>query len=763
PTDGPTLAALFERQVLASPDAPALAFQDTVLDYAELNRRANRLARLLAARGVGPEDRVALLLPTDGPTLAALFERQVLASPDAPALAFQDTVLDYAELNRRANRLARLLAARGVGPEDRVALLLPRSAEFVVAILAVVKAGAAYVPVDPGYPEARIAHILGDAAPVRVLVDASTAAVAEAAGRTPLALDDPAVTAELATLPGADLSDADRTAPLTAAHAAYVIYTSGSTGRPKGVVVTHAGLPGLADTFVRRLDVRPGSRVLQFASTGFDAMVPELCMGLLAGATFVLAPAERLLPGDPLAAFAREAGITHAILPPSSLAVMDPAADLPPGMTILIAGEAAGEELVSRWAPGRLFVNGYGPTETTVCATMSEALDGSRTPPIGDPIAETRVYVLDSALLPVPPGVTGELYVAGPSLARGYLGRSALTAERFVAHPFGLPGERMYRTGDLVRQLLDGSLEFIGRADEQTKIRGYRVEPGEAEAALLRLPSVAQAAVTVRRSADGTPALAGYVVPVAGAAAGPDPAAVRDALAEVLPGYLVPATVTVVDAIPVTPNGKVDHKALPEPGPAATGAGREPRTPLEHALAALFADALGQDAVLADDDFFALGGHSLMAARLARRISAELGRDCGVEALFAEPTVRRLAGRLERATSERPALTPAPRDGDLALSYAQQRLWFLDQLEGPSAAYNIPLVLTLDGTLDRTALDAALGDLTDRHEILRTVYRETDGVAAQHVLPAGEGEAVGDGGGQLGVQGVVARRADGER
>ncbi|MFD7321538.1 amino acid adenylation domain-containing protein [Streptomyces sp. NPDC059875] len=730
--------------------APAelAAHQDRYLRF------VGRIARALDEPGT-PLGRIGLLdddelaaavaLPAaqdgvaEGPTLAALFERQVLASPTAPALAFEDTVLDYAELNRRANRLARLLAARGVGPEDRVALLLPRSAEFVVAILAVVKAGAAYVPVDPAYPAARIAHILDDAAPVRVLVDATTAAVAEAAGRAPLALDDPALHDELASLPDTDLGDAERTAPLTAAHAAYVIYTSGSTGRPKGVVVTHAGIPGLADTFIRRLGVRPGSKVLQFASMGFDAMVPELCMGLLAGATFVLAPADRLLPGDPLAAFTREAAITHAILPPSSLAVMDPATDLPPGMTILIAGEAASEELVSRWAPGRLFVNGYGPTETTVCATMSEALDGTRTPPIGDPIADTRVYVLDSALLPVPPGVTGELYVAGPSLARGYLGRSALTAERFVANPFGLSGERMYRTGDLVRQLLDGSLEFVGRADEQAKIRGYRVEPAEAEAALLRLPAVAQAAVTVRRDADGAPALAGYVVPAEASAdgAGLDPAAVREALAEVLPGYLVPATVTVVDAIPVTPNGKVDHKALPEPGPVATGAGRAPRGPLEHALAALFADALGLDAVLADDDFFMLGGHSLMAARIARRVSAELGLDCGVEAVFAAPTVRRLAGRLQGVAAERPALTPVPRDGDLALSYAQQRLWFLDQLEGPSAAYNIPLVLTLDGPLDREALTAALGDLTDRHEILRTVYRETDGVAAQHILPAG--------------------------
>ncbi|MEU8622514.1 amino acid adenylation domain-containing protein [Streptomyces sp. NPDC048623] len=692
----------------------------------------DELADLLAApvRQDGPAD------GDPAPTLAGLFEQQVRRSPGAPALEYEGTVLTYAELNRRANRLARLLIARGVAPEDRVALLLPRSAEFVVALLAVVKAGAAYVPVDPAYPAARIEHILGDAAPAYVLADAGTRETARAAGRATLLLDDPAVRDELSAAADTDPADEDRTAVLTAGNTAYVIYTSGSTGRPKGVLVTHAGLPGLAGTFIRRLGVVPGSRVLQFASTGFDAMVPELCMGLLSGATFVLAPAERLLPGDPLAAFTREAGITHAILPPSSLAVLDPEGDLPPGMTILVAGEASSAELVSRWAPGRVFVNGYGPTETTVCATMSEALDGTRTPPIGDPIADTRVYVLDSALLPVPPGVTGELYVAGPSLARGYLGRSALTAERFVANPFGRPGERMYRTGDLVRRLPDRTLEFVGRADDQVKIRGYRVEPGEAEAALLRLPAVGQAAVTVRRDAAGAHALAGYLVP-ADAGTEPDLGAVRDALAEVLPGYLVPATLTVLTAIPVTPNGKVDHRALPDPGTPATRTRRAPATPREHALCALFADALGLETVGTDDDFFVLGGHSLMAARLTRRISAELGVDCGIEALFAAPSVRQLAGRLDgHAAARRPALTRVPRTGDPELSYAQQRLWFLDQFEGPSAAYNIPLVLTLDGTLDRPALTAALGDLTARHEILRTVYRQTDGVAAQHILPA---------------------------
>ncbi|MFF4449480.1 amino acid adenylation domain-containing protein [Streptomyces sp. NPDC001502] len=588
--------------------------------------------------------------PAGGPTLAALFERQVLATPEAPAVAYEDTVLDYAALNRRANRLARLLIARGVGPEDRVALLLPRSAEFVVAVLAVAKTGAAYLPVDPAVPATRIAYILGDAVPVRVLVDASTAAVAEAAGCTTLALDDPAVLHELAASADTDPTDTDRTAPPAVSHAAYVIYTSGSTGRPKGVVVTHAGVPGLADRFIRRLGVVPGSRVLQFASLGFDAMVSELCMGLLAGATLVIAPADRLLPGDPLAAFTREAGITHALLPPSSLAAMNPGTDLPPEMTVVIGGEAADARLVSRWAPGRLLVNAYGPTETTVCATMSEALDGTRTPPIGEPIAGTRIHVLDSALLPVPPGVTGELYVTGPSLARGYLGRFGLTAERFVADPFGLPGERMYRTGDLVRRLPDHSLEFVGRADEQVKIRGYRVEPGETEAALLRVPAVAQAAVTICRDATGEPALSGYVV-----AADPgtdlDLRAVRDALAAVLPGYLMPATLTLLDAIPVTPNGKVDRKALPEPRMPATRPHRSPRTPYEHALCALFADALGLEAVGPDDDFFTLGGHSLMAARLARRISTELGRDVRVAWLFEHPTAAGLARRLEHTTN----------------------------------------------------------------------------------------------------------------
>ncbi|MEV4441676.1 amino acid adenylation domain-containing protein, partial [Streptomyces sp. NPDC049577] len=556
----------------------------------------------------------------NGPTLPALFERQAALSPDAPAVEFEGDVLTHAELNRRANRLARLLADGGVGPEDRVALLLPRSLDFVVAVLAVAKTGAAFLPLDPAYPAARIDHVLGDAAPARVLAASATAALAGAAGSPVLNLDDPAVRADAAGRADTDLTDAERVAPLSPRHPAYVIYTSGSTGRPKGVMVTHEGIPHLAETFVSRLGVRPGDRVLQFAAMGFDAMVPELCMGLLSGAAFVLAPGERLMPGDPLAAFTREAGITHAILPPSSLAVMDPERDLPADMTILVAGEAVPAELVARWSRGRRMVNGYGPTETTVCATMSEPLAGGGEPPIGLPLPGTRVHVLDAALQPVPAGVTGELYVAGPALARGYLGRAALTGERFVADPFGPAGSRMYRTGDLARRRPDGVLEFAGRADEQVKIRGYRVEPGETEAALLEVDGVAQAVVAVRRDATGVPALAGYLVPAAGH--GTDLAAVRAELAARLPGHLVPATLTVLDAIPVTPNGKTDRKALPDPA-AAAPADRPrtaPRDERESALCALFADLLGVDAggpaapggdtpgaagLGIDDDFFA--------------------------------------------------------------------------------------------------------------------------------------------------------------
>ncbi|MGV9878666.1 amino acid adenylation domain-containing protein, partial [Streptomyces sp. NPDC003379] len=720
------------------------AHQDRYIDFLGRMARASAEPGTFVARVglLGDQESAAPAPPAahdePGPTLPALFEQQVRRAPEATAVECEGTTLDYTELNSRANRLARLLAARGVGPEDRVALLLPRSELFAVAALGVLKAGAAYVPVDPGYPARRIGHILDDAAPACVVVTAGTASLADGTDAPALLLDAPDTTASLDGYAAEDLTDAERTAPLTAACPAYVIYTSGSTGQPKGVVVTHAGIPNLTRAAATRLGVRPGSRVLQFASMGFDAVVLELCMSLLTGATLVFAPAERLLPGHPLAEFTRRAAITHALLPPSSLAVLDPDGDLPPDMAFFVGGEACPAELAARWSAEHLMVNAYGPTEITVAATMSGPLTGDGEPPIGGALDGARLHVLDSGLAPVPPGVPGELYVAGPGVARGYLGRPALSGERFVANPFGASGERMYRTGDLVRRRPDGALEFVGRADEQVKIRGYRIEPGEAENALLRLPAVAQAAVVVRSDADGAPALAAYLVPNEGATV--DPTAVRDDLGELLPAYLVPATFTVLDAIPLTPNGKTDRKALPDPAAAEETSGTAPRTARESALCALFAQVLKSERVGIDDNFFDLGGHSLQVARLVLLIRSEFGVECGVETVFDAPTVRALAARLTDEADPADAPTgpvPVPRDGDLELSYAQRRLWFLSHLDGPSAAYHIPLVLTLDGALDSGALEAALGDLTDRHESLRTLYRERAGVPLQHIVAAG--------------------------
>ncbi|MER8041682.1 amino acid adenylation domain-containing protein [Streptomyces sp. NPDC094032] len=438
--------------------------------------------------------------------LLDLFEERAASAPDAVAVVFGADAVPYAELDARANRLAHVLAARGAGPETVVASALDRSVELVVAVLAVLKTGAAHLPVDPRYPERRIAHILGDAAPALLLADSGT--VLPAGTAVPRIdvddIPDTADTADMSGPPGGARRDEDGLA-------AYVIYTSGSTGVPKGVVVTRAGLANLAAHQRDTLGVGAGSRVLQFASPGFDAFFWELAMALSAGAALVLAPALSLLPGPGLRRLVDEQRITHATLPPSVLRVL-PSDALPHVRVLVAAGEALDAEQRRRWAPGRTLINAYGPTETTVCATMSGPLaEGSDPPPIGGAIRGTRLHVLDAALRPVPAGTVGELYVAGAGLARGYLGRAGLTAQRFVADPYGPAGTRMYRTGDLVRRTESGELEFVGRADDQVKVRGHRIEPGEIEARLAGHPRVSAAAVTVREDADGDRRLIAYV------------------------------------------------------------------------------------------------------------------------------------------------------------------------------------------------------------------------------------------------------------
>ncbi|MEU4996220.1 amino acid adenylation domain-containing protein [Streptomyces sp. NPDC021622] len=677
-------------------------------------------------------------------TVPALFEERVAGAPDAAAVlsAGDEVAFTYVELNARANRLARLLVERGVGPEQVVALALPRSPELVVAVLAVLKAGAAYLPIDTAYPVERIGFMLRDAGPSVVLADSASVGLLPQEGVTALVLNGVGVEERLAGLSAADLSDADRVAPLVPDHPAYVIYTSGSTGVPKGVVAHHAGLVNLALAQSEQWQIDTHSRVLQFASPSFDAAASEIFTALLSGGALVTADAEQLAPGAALAAVLRDASVSHCTLPPSALPLLE-VADVPQSMTLVVAGEACGPDAVERWSAGRQMINAYGPSETTVCATMSEPLSGAVVPPIGHPIANVRVYVLNAGLAPVPPGVPGELYVAGAGVARGYLGRPGLTGQRFVADPYGPPGTRMYRTGDLARWNPDGTLQFLGRADDQVKLRGFRIELGEIEAALTAAPGVVGAVAVIREDRPGDHRLVGYVVPENNSH-GVDTVAIRTLLADRLPDYMVPAAVVTVTELPLTPNGKLDRKALPAPDySSGNGPSRAPRDAREEILAGLFAEVLGLESsqVSVEDDFFTLGGHSLLAMRLIGRIRAVLGTDLAIRDLFTAPTIATLARTLDTGTdaTSRPALLPATtRPQPIPLSFAQRRLWFLYRLEGPSPTYNVPVVLRLTGPLDADALQAALGDVVERHEALRTVFPDVDGQPHQHICPAAE-------------------------
>ncbi|MET8842354.1 amino acid adenylation domain-containing protein [Streptomyces rubiginosohelvolus] len=1098
-------------------------YSTALFDRATVDTLVERLVRLLTAVAVDPEltigsvdilsaaERTALLTgdratgpaPAPARTADELFEEQVARTPEAVALIHEDRTLTYRQLDTAANRLAHWLAGRGVGPESLVALRMPRSVDLVVGIIGAWKAGAAYLPVDPGYPRDRIAYMIEDARPAVVLDE------------LPPDLDG--------------MPDTPPGVPAVPDRTAYAIYTSGSTGRPKGVLVTHRGVHSLLTTQRERLGVGPGSRVLQFASPSFDAAFWEVCMGLLSGATLVLAPAERLLPGPPLAALLTERAITHVTLPPSALAVLEPGSP-PPGSTLVVAGEACPPDLVAAWSADHLVVNAYGPTEATVCATTTGPLSGAVAPPMGTPVAGAGVRVLDHRLAPVPPGVAGELYLTGSGLARGYLGRPGQTADRFVADPYGPPGTRMYRTGDLAAWRTDGALEFLGRVDHQMKVNGFRIEPGEIEAALTELPEVGRAVVVPRaervvayvvpadekadadstsrqlddwrsafetqyagaadagafagwnssyddapialddmrewqsatadriralrprhvleigvgsglilsevapgcagywgtdlsptavealrerlaadpetaakvtllaQAADVTDSLpaglfdtvvvnsvaqyfpdAGYLRTVLTRAAGllapggrlflgdvrnlrtlrtlrtavaltrltdagdaaavrrfadqsvlaekellvdpdfftglcgdgqpfvhadlrikraarhnelsrhrydvvlhtappPEPAAtapeqrlgwgdsldglpalerllendrpprlrvtgipnarllgenaarglleadgapaearallhtyagspaapdpeqlwelgarygyapaltwsgtgadgaldlvlhsegppygryepgfvgeplvnsparsrntgsltetLRARLRTRLPAHLVPTAFVVLDTLPLTANGKIDRAALPEPDLAALLTHRAPRTPREEILCELFAEVLGLPSVGIDDGFFHLGGHSLLAVRLLSRVRTALGVELQVRDLFEAPTVAALARLADRSRSGRAPLVPMDRPTTLPLSFAQQRLWFLAELTGSSAEYNFPLALRLRGAVRPEALRAAIGDLADRHETLRTVFpRQADGTPVQRILP----------------------------
>ncbi|WP_435865720.1 amino acid adenylation domain-containing protein, partial [Streptomyces xanthochromogenes] len=676
--------------------------------------------------------------PVPDASLAALFAAQAARTPDAVALTHAGRSWTYAEADAVSSRFAHRLAGLGVGPETVVAVLMERSADLVLALLAIVKAGGVYAPLNAVDPASRLTRILADTAAPLLLVDRNLAdheLVTEAGDTRVLLVDDLTADTETAAYPA--------TAPEVAAHPdqwLYVMFTSGSTGVPKGVAVTHRNVAELAlDHRWRRA---AHQRVLFHSPHTFDASTFELWAPWLTGGTVAVAPAG-VLDTAALAAVLAEESITGLWLTAGLFRLVaeeDPAAFTGLG-EVWTGGDVVPPEAVRRVmdaCPDLQVVNGYGPTETTTFASahpVRRPFDYAGALPIGRPLDNTRLYVLDDHLGLVAPGVPGELYIAGAGLARGYLRRPAQTAERFVADPHGPAGTRMYRTGDLVRWSRDGEIEYLGRADQQVKLRGFRIEPGEIESALVAHPSVAQAAVVVREDRPGDKRLVAYVV-----GEDVDTAALRRHASEALPDYMVPAAFVLLDTLPLTGNGKLDRRALPAPDLSSDSTGRAPRDPAEEVLCGLFADVLGRPSVTIDDHFLRLGGHSLLATRLVSRIRTAFGVRITVRDMFQHPTVAQLNELIQTSKGDkaRPALVAGVRPARLPLSSAQQRLWFLDQLEGPSPTYNIPIALCLTGPLDVDALRRALTDVVGRHEALRTVFRVADGEAYQLVLAAAE-------------------------
>jgi amino acid adenylation domain-containing protein/non-ribosomal peptide synthase protein (TIGR01720 family) len=786
---------------------------------AELTAHHRRFVRFLgrfaaAATGAGtPVGRIDPTLPeereqarldgaparTVSGTVPGVFAARVSGAPDAEAVVQGEAATTYRQLNTRANRLAHRLIGLGVRPEDRVAVLMDRSDALLAALLAVLKAGGAYVGLDPRAPAARTRQILAGTGAAVLLTDTGPD---ERYGDTvPVAVDDPTLATEADTDPGV---------PLHPGQLAYVSFTSGSTGRPKGVAVTHGDVVALAADSA--FGGGAHARVLMHSPTAFDASTYEMWVPLLNGGTAVIAAPREDVDAAAVARLTRRHGLTALWL---TAGLFRLAAEEDPGCfaglrQVWTGGEAVPASAVRQVltaCPRLTVTDGYGPTETTTFATSRPCPPSAHIPdrlPIGRPLDGMRAYVLDGALRPVPPGTVGELYIAGPGVARGYLGRPAATAERFTADPYGPPGARMYRTGDRVRITPDGELDFHGRTDGQLKLRGFRIEPAEIETALATHPDIAQAVAVVREDRPGDRRLVAYAVlagesaptpeagraprrpgvPSAAGAARPSaagfaggaawdseavrvegsvsagggagvgssasaaeratsasdappagrgvltPTALREHLAARLPDFMVPSAVVLLDRLPLTVNGKLDRGALPAPAASGAELRVSPRTPHEEVLCALFADVLGVSDVGVQDGFFALGGHSLLALRLVGRVRNALGVELTLRDVFRASTPAELARVLGSGTAVRPGPRPAPGTvtGDAPLSSAQRRLWFLHRLEGPSAAYNIPLAVRLTGGRpDVGALRAALGDLVVRHEILRTVYPDAEG------------------------------------
>ncbi|MFJ2192252.1 amino acid adenylation domain-containing protein [Kitasatospora sp. NPDC087861] len=738
-----------------APDGPGLrltvGYSTELFDPATVRRLADALPRLLAAAVAAPDgdpdgyevldpaERHALLTEwnaTDRPVpeadVSALFRARAAAQPARTALIAGDTVLSYAELDDRAERLAGELRRHGAAPGRLVALALPRSADLVVALLAVARTGAAYVPLDPDYPADRIGYILDHAAPSALVTDTATAGRLPATAAHRVLLDDAQVRARLAA--GAAPQEGPAATP---ADPAYVIYTSGSTGRPKGVVISRHALTNFLVSMADLFPLAAEDVWTSVTTIAFDIAALELYLPLVAGATVVLADRASVTDPAELGALLGRTGTTVMQATPSLWqALCDEVPEALRGLRMLVGGEALPAALAERMrALGSEVTNLYGPTETTIWSTAARLDDRPGAPTIGRPIGNTRVRVLDEALRLVPVGVAGELYLAGDGVGTGYLHREDLTRDRFLPDPYGAEGDRMYRTGDIVRWAADGNLEYVGRADFQLKVRGFRIEPGEIDAVLEQHPAVARAVTVAREYAAGDTRLVAYVVPAG--EGGADPAELRAHAAATLPGYMVPAVVVPIPEIPLTPNGKTDRAALPDPGTAAAGTGHGPRSAREEQLCDLFCEVLGVASIGVEDSFFDLGGHSLLATRLIGRIRSVLDVEVPIRTLFESPTVAGLAGRLGSEPARRAGLVPVGRERPLPLSYGQQRLWFLYDYESQGTEYNSPLGLRLTGPLDRDALGRAVDALVARHEALRTTFATEDGQGVQVVHAPG--------------------------
>ncbi|MEU8652144.1 amino acid adenylation domain-containing protein, partial [Streptomyces sp. NPDC048737] len=698
-------------------------------------------ARLSELELLGEADRHQLLVEWNdtahempAESVPALFERQVAQTPNASALIHDDSEWTYRELNERVNRIAHLLIERGVGPGDVVALALPKSADLIAALLAAAKTGAAYLPIDTGYPAERIRYMIEDAEPACVLTDTTVRYVLPD-GPPSIALDAPEWAATLAAC-SADNPTADQLrGPVTQDIPFYVMYTSGSTGRPKGVVMPGRGLINLTSWLRKATPGEPNGRIAQFATISFDIAPYEILSALLYGKCLVVAPEsiridpvalvkwmecyeihELNAPNLVLEEFYRAADASRAVLP--ELRVIAQGGD-----THVLGDSARAFHARHPWC---VLHNGYGPTETHGVTDHMLPTDVGLWPgiaPIGVPVGNTRLYVLDRHRRLVPPGVPGELYASGVGVAHGYLNRPELTNQRFLPDPYGPEGARMYRTGDLVRWLPDGTLEFLGRIDKQVKVRGIRIELGEIESVLMEHPDMASCVVVDREDGRGGKRLAAYCVPLVGRQ--PETAALREWCGRRLPEYMVPSAFTLLDRLPLTTNKKVDHKALPAPErDLAETAARytEPHTPVEEIVAEVWADVLGVSRVGIHDNFFELGGHSLLAMRVVNGLAGRLKADVPVRELFAHPTVAGFAGRLEALSTEMVPLLPREAGAPVPLSFGQQRLWFLDQLLTDSAEYLLPVVLRLQGDVDAGALEKAFAELMARHEVLRTRF-----------------------------------------